>query len=95
MPKLLHQRIGIKTGVVKTFSDPIAGNFTIQNCQGKTGTSTDDYYKNGWHQGTGRVNLADLDGDGKLNTAFVSGNSYMPEGRPYSKNSAKTSPGLF
>ena len=63
----------VKTGVVKTFSDPIAGDFTIQNCQGKTGTSTDDYYKNGWHQGTGRVNIADLDGDGKLNAAFVSG----------------------
>ena len=63
----------VKTGVVKTFSDPIAGDFTIQNCQGKTGTSTDDYYKNGWHMGTGRVNIADLDGDGKLNAAFVSG----------------------
>ena len=63
----------VKTGVVKTFSDPIAGDFTIQNCQGATGKSTDDYYKNGWHQGTGRVNIADLDGDGKLNAAFVSG----------------------
>jgi gliding motility-associated-like protein len=63
----------VKSGVVKTFSDPIAGDFTIQNCQGKTGTSTDDYYKNGWHMGTGRVNIADLDGDGKLNAAFVSG----------------------
>ncbi len=63
----------VKTGVVKTYSDPIAGNFTIQNCQGATGTSTGEYYKNGWHQGTGRVNIADLDGDGKLNAAYVSG----------------------
>jgi gliding motility-associated-like protein len=63
----------VKNGVIKTFSDPIPGDFTIQNCQGATGTSTDDYYKNGWHQGTGRVNIADLDGDGQLNAAFVSG----------------------
>lgn len=63
----------VKNDVVKTFSDPIPGNFTIQNCQGKTGISTGEYYKNGWHQGTGRVNIADLDGDGKLNASFVSG----------------------
>lgn len=30
-------------------------------------------YKNGWNGGTGRVNIADLDGDGKLNLAYVSG----------------------
>ena len=36
-------------------------------------TKTGKYYQNGWHQGTGRVNIADLDGDGKLNLAYVSG----------------------
>ena len=45
------------------------GDFTIQACPTKTGK----YYQNGWHQGTGRVNIADLDGDGKLNLAYVSG----------------------
>lgn len=59
----------VKTNVVKTYSDPLPGNFTIQACPSSTGT----YYKNGWHQGAGRVNIADLDGDGKLNAAFVSG----------------------
>jgi gliding motility-associated-like protein len=63
----------VKTGIVKTYADPIAGSFTIQNCQGTSGVSTGQYYKNGWHKGTGRVNIADLDGDGKLNAAYVSG----------------------
>jgi hypothetical protein len=57
------------TGTVKTYSDPMAGNVTIQACP----PATSDYYKNGWHQGTGRVNIADLDGDGKPNLAYVSG----------------------
>lgn len=60
----------VKTGIVKTYSDPIPGNFTIQNCNDN---NTGQFYKNGWHNGTGRVNIADLDGDGKLNAAFVSG----------------------
>ena len=59
----------VKTGVVTTYSDPMPGDFTIQACPTKTGK----YYQNGWHQGTGRVNIADLDGDGKLNLAYVSG----------------------
>ncbi|ADR23160.1 hypothetical protein MATR_29910 [Marivirga tractuosa] len=42
---------------VKTFSDPFA----------------EAGYEFGWRQGTGRVNIADLDGDGQLNAAFVSG----------------------
>jgi large repetitive protein len=63
----------VKTGTVKTFSDPITGLFTIQTCSGDTGYETKEFYKNGWHRGIGRVNIADLDGDGKLNAAFVSG----------------------
>lgn len=42
---------------VKIFNDPIG---------------TGDY-QFGWKRGMGRVNIADLDGDGQLNAAFVSG----------------------
>jgi len=34
---------------------------------------TSSYGPNGWSNGTGRVNIADLDGDGKLNVSYVSG----------------------
>ncbi len=30
-------------------------------------------YGKGWHNGTGRINIGDLDGDGQLNAVFVSG----------------------
>ncbi len=63
----------VANNTLKTFSDPIGGNFTIQNCSGGTGFSTGEYYKNGWHRGTGRINIADADGDGQLNAAYVSG----------------------
>ena len=59
----------VKNNIVRTYSDPLGGNFTIKACPTVTGT----YYQNGWHQGAGRVNIADLDGDGQLNAAYVSG----------------------
>jgi large repetitive protein len=59
----------VAANTLKTFSDPIAGNFTIAGCPASTGT----YYQNGWQYGTGRINLADLDGDGKMNASYVSG----------------------
>ncbi|MBL7856430.1 MAG: gliding motility-associated C-terminal domain-containing protein [Cyclobacteriaceae bacterium] len=31
------------------------------------------YLPNGWNRGTGRVNIADLDGDGRLNLSYVQG----------------------
>ncbi|MDH4058989.1 MAG: hypothetical protein OEU76_09495, partial [Cyclobacteriaceae bacterium] len=34
---------------------------------------TGDYAPNGWANGTGRINIADLDGDGNLNASYVSG----------------------
>lgn len=34
---------------------------------------TSDYGPNGWSNGTGRVNISDLDGDGQLNASYVSG----------------------
>jgi large repetitive protein len=34
---------------------------------------TSGYGANGWGNGTGRVNIADLDGDGQLNASYVSG----------------------
>lgn len=59
----------VKTDIVRTYSDPIAGNFTIEACPTRTGT----YYQDGWYRGMGRINIADLDGDGQLNLAYVSG----------------------
>lgn len=31
------------------------------------------YQPNGWDNGTGRINISDLDGDGKMNVSYVSG----------------------
>ena len=59
----------IKTNIVKTFSDAFPDKVLIKSCK----EQEDTYYKDGWHQGTGRINLADTDGDGKLNAIFVSG----------------------
>jgi hypothetical protein len=59
----------VKNDVLKTYSDPMPGNFTIFACPTQTGT----YYQNGWKNGTGRLNIADLDGDGELNVSYVSG----------------------
>ncbi len=47
----------VKNNVVKTFFDNTAGA----------------YLPNGWQNGTGRINIADLDGDGKMNVSYVSG----------------------
>lgn len=52
-----------------TYSDPIAGKITIFACPDQTG----EYYKDGWKNGTGRINIGDLDGDGQLNASYVSG----------------------
>lgn len=59
----------VKNDNVLTYSDPIPGNFTIFACP----TATGEYYKDGWKNGTGRLNIADLDGDGRLNISYVSG----------------------
>ena len=59
----------VKNNTLQTYSDPIPGDFTIFACPTQTG----EYYKDGWKNGTGRVNIADLDGDGKLNISYVSG----------------------
>lgn len=47
----------------------------VQNNTLKTYTdvSGSGDYKDGWKNGAGRVNLADIDGDGKLNAVYVSG----------------------
>ncbi|MEI9921791.1 MAG: gliding motility-associated C-terminal domain-containing protein [Bacteroidota bacterium] len=47
----------VHNNTVKTFFDNTAGS----------------YQPNGWQYGTGRVNIADLDGDGKMNVSYVSG----------------------
>lgn len=59
----------VKNNVLKTYNDYIAGNVTINGCNGSTGT----YYARGWESGMGRINIGDLDGDGKMNASYVSG----------------------
>lgn len=57
--------------VVKTYIDvTLPGNFTLFDCNtNPTGT----FYANGWKNGTGRINIADLDKDGKMNVSYISG----------------------
>ena len=60
----------VQNDVVTTYSDPIPGNVTVNApCNGSVG----EYYKYGWTNGTGRLNVADLDGDGLMNVSYVSG----------------------
>lgn len=59
----------VQNDTYKTFSDPIDGTFNINGCPPSSGS----YYKRGWVSGTGRINIADLDGDEKLDVSFVSG----------------------
>ncbi|MFN7493814.1 MAG: hypothetical protein ACK5RG_12925, partial [Cyclobacteriaceae bacterium] len=59
----------VKNNVVKKYIDKIASTVFISGCSNTSGT----YYKNGWQSGTGRVNIADIDDDGKLNASYVSG----------------------
>ena len=49
----------VQNNILITYSDP------------QPGLGND--YKNGWKNGTGRLNIADLDGDGNMNASFVSG----------------------
>ena len=60
----------VHNNTVKTYTDPIPGNVVVNApCDGSTG----QYYRYGWRNGTGRLNVADLDGDGKMNVSYVSG----------------------
>ncbi len=49
----------VKNNTIRTYSDP----------QPALGTN----YEDGWINGTGRLNIADLDGNGRMNASFVSG----------------------
>jgi len=62
----------VKNNVVKTFIDANPAPVHIAGCSNTTGT----YYSNGWQNGIGRINIADIDGDGKLNASYISG-KYM------------------
>ncbi|GHN01017.1 hypothetical protein WSM22_25060 [Cytophagales bacterium WSM2-2] len=59
----------VHNDVLTVYNDYIAGNITINGCSGSTGA----YYAKGWQSGMGRINIGDLDGDGKLNASYVSG----------------------
>lgn len=66
----------VANNTLKTFTDldpDFNNNILIKDCSNNGAGSTGTYYKNGWHRGTGRINIADADGDGQLNAAYVSG----------------------
>jgi hypothetical protein len=50
----------------KTFTDYFATS-------AEPASEQDSRYDNGWTNGAGRVNIADIDGDGKMNAVYVSG----------------------
>lgn len=55
---------------VTTYSDPIPGSIQVNV---PCGGGWREAYKYGWENGTGRLNIADLDGDGLMNVSYVSG----------------------
>jgi hypothetical protein len=59
----------VASNTLKIYRDFIPGDVSIQGCSPGTGS----YYAKGWERGTGRINIGDLDGDGTLNLAYVSG----------------------
>jgi gliding motility-associated-like protein len=54
----------VQNNVVKTFYDTSPGAYN------PVSPGSNGY---GWKNGTGRINIADIDGDGKLNASYVSG----------------------
>ena len=56
--------------IVRKYADKIPGTFTILGCPNPYNSEA---YKFGWVNVTGRVNIGDLDGDGKMNASYVSG----------------------
>jgi hypothetical protein len=60
----------ISKNTVKTFIDAFDDKMDIQACPVEKDQRP---YKNGWQNGTGRINIADIDGDGKMNAVYVSG----------------------
>lgn len=46
---------------------------TLRTYSDHNSIAGDNDYERGWKNGTGRVNIADLDGDGELNLSYVSG----------------------
>jgi hypothetical protein len=66
----------VANNTLKTYidTDPAFQNdVLIKDCRNSGAGSTGTYYKDGWHRGTGRINIADADGDGKMNAVYVSG----------------------
>jgi gliding motility-associated-like protein len=60
----------VQNDQVTKFIDKIP-NLTLKlSC---SNNAPNQYYTNGWVNGTGRINIADLDGDGQMNASFVSG----------------------
>ncbi|TRX51400.1 hypothetical protein FNH22_24220 [Fulvivirga sp. M361] len=62
----------VENNALKMFNDPIPKvSPSTLKCSGLSVNEND--YALGWKNGTGRLNIGDLDGDGQLNVSFVSG----------------------
>lgn len=71
----LWTKITEPTDQLKTYIDKFNTVVQVFDCKdGVPGAvSSGSFYSSGWRNGTGRINLADIDGDGKLNAVYVSG----------------------
>jgi uncharacterized protein YcfL len=58
---------------LKTYSEPIDDLQIVNEACNPPNTKPTRPYQYGWTNGTGRLNVADLDGDGKMNVSYVSG----------------------
>ena len=62
----------VKNNTVNTYVDLDNTVVTLGGCSGSP-PSSGQFYQNGWQNGLGRINIADIDGDGKLNATYISG----------------------
>lgn len=65
----------VHNGVLKTYIDAFSTSVSVYDCAGGVpgAVTSGTFYSSGWKNGTGRINIADIDGDGKLNAVYVSG----------------------
>lgn len=63
----------VENNILKTYTDAFVFYEPDTSTPALNDSILNTKYKNGWINGAGRVNLADIDGDGKMNAVYVSG----------------------